>query len=394
MRSSVVGHHHHGGTHHHNSSDRQQELHPQHRNYNNNNNMTKSRQNGPTTGSGHHIQPHRSSSTNGLADSFNKHNKAYDSRYDELESQQSNQNNLEARRELREKRERDFVPSFVLLDACISNNERKVREICRKLSTLDDDDVEPVINFQDQAGRTPLSYACCGGSIPVIEELSRIRNIDVNLGDNDGNVPLHYAAQAGQSEAVDLLIARFGTKLDLDCRNSTGACANLKDYSRGLTAAEWARLCGRYICAEVITRSAKDAHRHSGSSLMNFSTMSKALPGSRSNMELKRISSDESPYYHLYARSTISGATWLKNKIRKALGAGSSQTCNSPMMRRAPARPPISDGSYTLMGGATICAGSVLLPSIKPLIEQQRARQSVAHKKFTIPTLQVTPVKR
>jgi hypothetical protein len=98
------------------------------------------------------------------------------------------------------------------------------------------------------------------------------------------------------------------------------------------------------------------------------------------------MNSDESPYYHLYARSTLSGATWLKNKIRKALG-----TNPSPSGR---ARPPISDGSYTLMGGATICAGSLLLPSIKPLIEEQRARQSMANKKLTIPTLQVTPVKR
>lgn len=109
-------------------------------------------------------------------------------------------------------------------------------------------------------------------------------------------------------------------------------------------------------------------------------------------MELKRVNSDESPYYHLYARSTVSGANWLKNKIKKALGGSGGQ--NSSSLRSPDKRPPISDGSYKLMGGATICAGSLLLPSIKPLIEQQRAKQSGANKKFTIPSVQVTPVKR
>ncbi len=104
--------------------------------------------------------------------------------------------------------------------------------------------------------------------------------------------------------------------------------------------------------------------------------------------------SDESPYYHLYARSTLSGANWLKNKIKKALGSSGGVGGSSSVRSLADKRPQISDGSYTLMGGATICAGSLLLPSIKPLIEQQRAKQkATVNKKFTIPTLQVTPVK-
>jgi ankyrin repeat protein len=34
----------------------------------------------------------------------------------------------------------------------------------------------------------------------VIEELSRIRIIEPNLPDNDGNTPLHYASQAGNKK--------------------------------------------------------------------------------------------------------------------------------------------------------------------------------------------------
>lgn len=94
------------------------------------------------------------------------------------------------------------------------------------------------------------------------------------------------------------------------------------------------------------------------------------------------MNSDESPYYHLQnARNAISGANWLKNKIRKALGSTGTQ-------------PSRSESAFTLvsnLGGATICAGSLLLPSIKPIIDQQKPK--VVHK-LKIPTVQVTQVKR
>lgn len=59
----------------------------------------------------------------------------------------------ETRAEERERREKNFVPSFILLDACKINDERKVKEICRKLTTLGVEDMQPVINFQDHTGR-------------------------------------------------------------------------------------------------------------------------------------------------------------------------------------------------------------------------------------------------
>lgn len=51
----------------------------------------------------------------------------------------------------------EFIPLFVLSDACRENSERKVREICRKLMLLEADEAEPVVNFQDQTGRVSLT---------------------------------------------------------------------------------------------------------------------------------------------------------------------------------------------------------------------------------------------
>jgi hypothetical protein len=48
---------------------------------------------------------------------------------------------------------KDFTPLFVLLDACVANNERTLRELVRRLSCLASFDVEPIVNFQDPTGR-------------------------------------------------------------------------------------------------------------------------------------------------------------------------------------------------------------------------------------------------
>lgn len=45
--------------------------------------------------------------------------------------------------------------------------------------------------------QTPLSHACAGGILPIVDMLSETPEVDVNCPDKEGNTPLIYAAQAG-----------------------------------------------------------------------------------------------------------------------------------------------------------------------------------------------------
>ena len=55
--------------------------------------------------------------------------------------------------------------------------------------------------------QTGLSHACASGFMPILELLATVADdVDPNLADNDGNTPLIYAAQAGQSCASLSLI--------------------------------------------------------------------------------------------------------------------------------------------------------------------------------------------
>jgi ankyrin repeat protein len=58
--------------------------------------------------------------------------------------------------------------------------------------------------------QTALCHACTSGILPIVQLLSEIPHVDVNLGDKEGNTPLIFAAQAGiletkESEVLMLL---------------------------------------------------------------------------------------------------------------------------------------------------------------------------------------------
>ena len=45
--------------------------------------------------------------------------------------------------------------------------------------------------------QTALAYACFSGCFPIVEVLSEVPGVDVNLADKEGNTPMIFASQAG-----------------------------------------------------------------------------------------------------------------------------------------------------------------------------------------------------
>jgi len=50
----------------------------------------------------------------------------------------------------------EYIPTFMLLDYCKAANERKVKELVKKMENLPIQDVDPVVNFQDHTGRVNI----------------------------------------------------------------------------------------------------------------------------------------------------------------------------------------------------------------------------------------------
>ncbi|XP_043286638.1 uncharacterized protein [Venturia canescens] len=135
------------------------------------------------------------------------------------------------------------------------------------------------VNATDSSGRTAISYMAGNGSPAMLEAILTFAGCDPNLPDNEGNTPLHFAAQAGQTECLNLLLQRC-PGIEIDARNILGftplmkaalqgrtKCAKIllfaganptmRDHGRGLRAEQWARYCGRYVCADIIERFAR-----------------------------------------------------------------------------------------------------------------------------------------
>ncbi|XP_070163458.1 uncharacterized protein [Polyergus mexicanus] len=236
------------------------------------------------------------------------------------------------------------------------------------------------VNVVDSSGRTAVSYMAGNGASTMLELALSFEGVDPNLPDNEGNTPLHFAAQAGQTECLNILLQRC-PDIEVDARNILGftplmkaalqgrtKCAKillfaganptLRDYGRGLRAEQWARFCGRYMCAEVIERFAR--HR-----LLERTTSCRW--GSEPELAAKILQGKVTPIPTTPLPQPSSG---LKSKIRKVF-----RTTSSP------------DRTYSLVSqltSAALCASSPALPKPSPVVKSLLRPLSVPQLRVTL----------
>ncbi|KAL8591022.1 hypothetical protein ACOMHN_002567 [Nucella lapillus] len=159
---------------------------------------------------------------------------------------------------------------LTFLEACLDADYDAIQSI------VEENPTEEEINEQDRSGRTGFSHLCSGGLAPAVDILSEVPEMDVNLPDKEGNTPLIFAAQAGHTDVVRVMLQDFkGIRIDqpnrlgftalmkaaiqgrTDCARLflyAGADPKMKDHGRKLCAEEWARYCGRKDCADAIAK--------------------------------------------------------------------------------------------------------------------------------------------
>uniref|UniRef100_A0A1L8DSY6 Putative 26s proteasome regulatory complex subunit psmd10 n=1 Tax=Nyssomyia neivai TaxID=330878 RepID=A0A1L8DSY6_9DIPT len=164
-----------------------------------------------------------------------------------------------------------------LLRAARDANELLLKEALRDI--LINGVTKEDLNSTDKSGRTAISYICSTNLVHFLDIFLQLPGIDINKSDNEGNTPLHFAAQAGQVDVVNMLLSR-SRSIVVDAKNNLGftplmkaalqgrtKCAKLllfagaspveTDAGRGMRPEQWAKFCGRYSCAEMIEKCAR-----------------------------------------------------------------------------------------------------------------------------------------
>ncbi|XP_076248863.1 uncharacterized protein LOC143188468 [Calliopsis andreniformis] len=268
-----------------------------------------------------------------------------------------------------------------LLRAARDADDSALSEIAIQVRKFGFGDID--VNMTDSSGRTAVSYMAGNGAPAMLELTLSFDGVDPNIPDNEGNTPLHFAAQAGQAECLNILLQRC-PDIEVDARNSSGftplmkaalqgrtKCAKillfaganptLRDHGRGLRAEQWARFCGRYVCAEVIERFAR--HR-----LLERSTSCRW--GSEPELAAKVLQGKVVPIPTTPLSPPSSG---LKSKIRKVF-----RTTSGP------------DRNFSLVSqltSAALCASSPALPKsseVPPVVKSLLRPLSVPQLRVTL----------
>ncbi|XP_014598414.1 PREDICTED: uncharacterized protein LOC106783919 [Polistes canadensis] len=269
-----------------------------------------------------------------------------------------------------------------LLRAAMEADDTILKEVVMRARKSDLCDVD--VNMTDSSGRTAISYMAGNGAAAMLELALSFEGADVNLPDNEGNTPLHFAAQAGQTECLNVLLQRC-PDIEVDARNTLGftplmkaalqgrtKCAKillfaganptLRDHGRGLRAEQWARFCGRYVCAEVIERFAR--HR-----LLERTTSCRW--GSEPELAAKVLQGKVTP---IPITPLPTSSTGLKSRIRKVF-----RTSSGP-----------DRSSFSLVSqltSAALCASSPALPKngqVPPVVKSLLRPLSVPQLRITL----------
>ncbi|KAL1517311.1 hypothetical protein ABEB36_001091 [Hypothenemus hampei] len=272
-----------------------------------------------------------------------------------------------------------------LLRAARDGDDQTLKELLRSALTVGITETD--LNAVDSSGRTILSYVASNGTIELLELLLQIPGLDPNKSDNEGNTPLHFAAQAGQVECLNCLASRC-RGVEIDARNNLGftplmkaalqgrnKCAKLllfaganptlRDNGRGFRADQWARFCGRYVCADVIEKHARQRLLERSTSYGNWGLEHEM--GGRIVMAGKVVP---------VPPVTSPPPNGIKSKLKKVFRTSSGPSSDTFSSARL----------VTQLTSAALCASSPVLPgngSVPPMVKSLL-------RPLTVPKLQVT----
>ncbi|XP_063910285.1 ankyrin repeat domain-containing protein 33B-like isoform X3 [Zophobas morio] len=275
-----------------------------------------------------------------------------------------------------------------LLRAARDGDDHVLRDLLRRAALVGI--AESDLNAVDCSGRTALSYVASNGSIDLLELILPLPNLDPNKPDNEGNTPLHFAAQAGQVECLNCLLSRC-RGIEIDARNNLGftalmkaalqgrnKCAKLllfaganptlRDNGRGFRADQWARFCGRYVCADVIEKHARQRLLERSTSYGNW--------GGENELGARVMMGKVVPVPPIPQQTSHGLKSKLKKVFRTSSGHGRSDDSFS------------SARLVTQLTSAALCASSPVLPSapsVPPVVKS-------LIRPLTVPKLQITLV--